>query len=91
MKKPPSCTRFCTGRFRLFFDHYRTNRHKTWYALPVGTHYAGLIVQLKRLGLFGTSAEYRRDLRKSGPFFDTFLTNRLRGSTRQMLRQAQWG
>ena len=72
LKKRPSCTRLCTIRFRLFLDHYRTNLHKTWYALPVGTHYAGLIVQLKRLGLFGTSAEYLRDLRKSGLFLTLF-------------------
>ena len=89
LKKLPFSTRFCTVRFRLFLDHYRTNRHKTWYALPVGSHYAGLIVQLKRLGLFGTSAEYRHALRESGPLFDTILTNRLRGSTLEMLRQAK--
>ena len=45
LKKRPFCTRFCAVRFRLFLDEYRINRHKTWHALPVGTHKAGITAQ----------------------------------------------
>ena len=62
LKKRSFRTLFWTVRFRLFLNDYRTNRHKTWHALPVGTYVAGLIVQCKLSSLPGTSGSNGHNL-----------------------------
>ena len=51
-KKLPFCAPFWVPRFSYFLNKYHTDRHQTWYFMPVGTYNVTKMVELKRERLF---------------------------------------